>query len=144
MIYRGVLFLIERRFEVFMNVVLFKQIIQNAITGDISEEMILCLIRAGMVLMNVQVWKTFVSSRDSGNINRTTKGIVLKTTLNKAKKSTRTTTTKNSKKGSRESEIVKKNTSQPKVGKALDATQLSEGKTILTDKTHATDSIDTK
>ena len=94
MIYRGVLFLIERRFEVFMNVVLFKQIIQNAITGDISEEMILCLIRAGMVLTNVQVWKTFVSSRDSGNINRTTKGTVLKTTLNKAKKSTRTTTKK--------------------------------------------------
>ena len=97
MIYRGVLFLIERRFEVFMNVVLFK-ILHNAITGEISEEMIACLIRAGMVLANVQVWITLVSSRDSGNINRTTKGIVLKTTLNKAKKSTRTTTTKTAKK----------------------------------------------
>ena len=52
-----------------MNVILFKQIIQNAVMGDISEEMILCLIRAGMVLKNVQVWKTFAISRDSsGNI----------------------------------------------------------------------------
>ena len=48
--YRGLLFLIERQFEVFMNVILFEQIIQNIIVGNFSEEMILCLIRAGMVL----------------------------------------------------------------------------------------------
>ena len=90
MIYRGVLFLIERRFEVFMNVVLFK-ILHNAITGEISEEMIACLIRAGMVLANVQVWITLVSSRDSDNINRTTKGTMLKTTMSKTKKSAKTT-----------------------------------------------------
>ena len=55
MIARGVFFLIERRFEVFMNVVLFQQIIQYNIKEQISEEIILCLIRAGMVLTNVCV-----------------------------------------------------------------------------------------
>ena len=35
---RGLLFLIERRFEVFMNGIRFKQIIQDAIIGGISEE----------------------------------------------------------------------------------------------------------
>ena len=63
--YRGLFFLIERRFEVFMNVVLFQQIIHNNIEGIISEEMILCLIRAGMVLTNVSFWKTFAIARDS-------------------------------------------------------------------------------
>jgi len=63
--YRGLFFLIERRFEVFMNVVLFQQIIHNNIEGVISEEMILCLIRAGMVLTNVSFWKTFAIARDS-------------------------------------------------------------------------------
>ena len=63
--YRGVFFLIERRFEVFMNVVLFQQIIQYNIKEQISEEMSLCLIRAGMVLTNVSVWKTFTPARDS-------------------------------------------------------------------------------
>ena len=49
-----------------MNVILFKQIIQDTFAGNISEEMILCLIRAGMVLTNANVWKTFASARDSG------------------------------------------------------------------------------
>ena len=44
-----------------MNVVLFQQIIHD----NISEEMILCLIRAGMVLTNVSFWKTFATARDS-------------------------------------------------------------------------------
>ena len=48
-----------------MNVVLFQQIIHNNIEGIISEEMILCLIRAGMVLTNVSFWKTFAIARDS-------------------------------------------------------------------------------
>ena len=65
MTYRGLFFLIERRFEVFMNVVLFQQIIHDNIEGIISEEMILCLIRAGMVLTNVSLWKTFAIARDS-------------------------------------------------------------------------------
>ena len=48
-----------------MNVVLFQQIIQNNVKEQISEEMILCLIRAGMVLTNVSVWKKFATARDS-------------------------------------------------------------------------------
>ena len=32
---------------------------------QISKEIILCLITAGMVLMNVSVWKTFATARDS-------------------------------------------------------------------------------
>ena len=57
---RGWLFLMERRFEVFINAILFKQIIQDAIVGEISEKMIPCLIRAEMVLMNVHVGKTLL------------------------------------------------------------------------------------
>ena len=34
--YRGALFLMERRFEVFMNIILFKQIIQDNIMGNDS------------------------------------------------------------------------------------------------------------
>ena len=64
---REALFLMERRFEVFMNIILFKQIIQDNIVGYISEEMILGLIRAGMVLTNANVWKTFAIARDSSN-----------------------------------------------------------------------------
>ena len=46
---------IETRLEIFMNVILCKQIRQNDVVGNISEEMILRLIRAGMVVTNVQV-----------------------------------------------------------------------------------------
>ena len=102
MTYRGLLFLIERRFEVFMIVILLKQIIQNAVVGEISEEMILCIIRAGMVLTNVQVWKTFAVSRDSSDNIGTAMESSLKTTITKVKKDTRTTATKHPKKGRNE------------------------------------------
>ena len=65
--YRGLLFLIERRFEVLVYVIIFEQIFQNAIMRDISEEIILHLIRAGLVITNVNVWKTFIFARDSSN-----------------------------------------------------------------------------
>jgi hypothetical protein len=122
MIYRGMLFLTERRFEVFMNVVLFN-VLHNVIKGEISEEMVACLIRAGMVLANVQVWITLVSSRDSDNINRTTKGIMLKTKMSKTKKSAKTTKTE-SKKGSSASEIIKKDIAPSKATNNRDAMQL--------------------
>ena len=52
-----------------MNVILFKQIIQNFWTDYFSEEIITCLIRAGMVLTITEIWKVFVQERDfSGNI----------------------------------------------------------------------------
>ena len=76
----------ERRFEVFMNIILFKQIIQDTIVGNISEEMILCLIRAGMVLTNANVWKTFAIARDSSNYIDNTMKSTQKTNLAKGKK----------------------------------------------------------
>ena len=82
--YRGALFLMERRFEVFMNVILFKQIIQDNFVGYISEEMILCLIRAGMVLKNANLWKTFAIARDLSNTMKSTR----KTSLAEGKKET--------------------------------------------------------
>ena len=106
--YRGLLFLIKRRFEVFMNVILFKQIIQNAVVGEISEEMILCLIRAGMVLTNVYVCKTFAISRNSSDNIGTAIKSSLKTTMTKEKKETRTTATKYPKKESNKSGNVRK------------------------------------
>ena len=69
MIYRGLLFLAERRLETFMNVTLFVQIIQKFWTDTLSEEIITCLIRAGMVLTISKVWKAFVRDRNfSDNI----------------------------------------------------------------------------
>ena len=61
--------MLERRFETFMNVILFKQITQDFYVENLSEEVILCLIRAGMVLTITEIWKVFVQKRDfSGNI----------------------------------------------------------------------------
>ena len=61
MTYRGLLFLLERRFETFMNVILFKRIIQYNSVENLVENIILCL-RAGMVLTitNLKVWKALV------------------------------------------------------------------------------------
>ena len=50
-----------------MNAIIFKQIIQDAIVEDFSEEMILCLLRAGMVVTIVNAWKTFDIARDSSD-----------------------------------------------------------------------------
>ena len=44
MTYKGLLFLLKRRFETFMNVILFQQIIQDNIVENLSEDIILCLI----------------------------------------------------------------------------------------------------
>ena len=97
-----------------MNVILFKQIREYAVVGNISEEMILCLIRAGMVVTNVQVWKTFAISRHSSNNIGTTMGSLLNTTL------------------------------QSKFKKASDATQLLVMKTNQIAKKQVTDSTNEK
>jgi hypothetical protein len=69
LMYRELLFLQERRFETFMNVILFKQIIQDFYVENLSEEVIICLIRAGMVLTITEIWRVFVQKRDfCGNI----------------------------------------------------------------------------
>ena len=100
---RGALFLMERRFEVFMNIILFKQIIQDNIVGNIYEEMILCLIRAGMVLTNANVWKTFAIARDSSNYIDNTMKSTRKTNLAKGNKEAWTKSKKKTSKENKES-----------------------------------------
>ena len=69
LIYRGLLFLLERRFEFFLNITLFREIIQIIGTFNPSEAIVVCLIRAGMVLTVTDRWKTFIVERDlRGNI----------------------------------------------------------------------------
>ena len=51
-----------------MNVILFKQIIQNFWVEDLPEEIILCFITAGMVLTITEIWKAFVQKDLSRNI----------------------------------------------------------------------------
>ena len=67
--YRGLLFLLERRFEIFLNVILFREIIQDVEVKTLSEIIVVCLIRAGMVFAITEIWKAFIVKRDfSGNI----------------------------------------------------------------------------
>ena len=69
LIYRSLLFLLERRFEIFLNITLFREIIQIIGTFNPSEAIVVCLIRAGMVLTVTDIWKTFIVERDlRGNI----------------------------------------------------------------------------
>jgi len=79
-----------------MNIVLFQQIIQDNVVGNISEEMILCLIRAGMDLTNVSLWKTFAIARDSSyeviNTMKYTRSATLKTGQNRKQTNSRRVT----------------------------------------------------
>ena len=75
-----------------MNVIVFKQIIQVNFIGNISEEMILCLIRAGMVLTNANMWKTFAIARDSGYAIDNTMKYTQKTALTLGKNEERAKT----------------------------------------------------
>jgi len=72
LIYRSLLFLLERRFEIFLNLTLFREIIQIIGEFNPSEAIVVCLIRAGMVLTITNIWKTFIEERDlRGNIATT-------------------------------------------------------------------------
>ena len=69
LIYRGLLFLLERRFEIFLNMTLFREIIRNVGMNNPSEVVVACLIRAGMVFAITEIWKAFIEKRDlRGNI----------------------------------------------------------------------------
>ena len=48
--YKGFQILIERKFEIFMNLILFRNIISKVWTEDFSEEVLIYLVRADMVL----------------------------------------------------------------------------------------------
>ena len=63
--YKGFQILIERKFEIFMNVILFRNIISKFWTEDFSQEVLICLVRAGMVIVNIRIWRDFLIVRDS-------------------------------------------------------------------------------
>ena len=63
--YKGFQILIERKFEIFMNLILFRNIISKVWTEDFSHEVLIYLVQAGMVLANIRIWRDFIISRDS-------------------------------------------------------------------------------
>jgi len=65
-IYKCLQVLIERKYEIFMNLILFQNIIVKFWDDKISQDMLLLLIRAGMVLTNIRIWRDFIITRDSG------------------------------------------------------------------------------
>ena len=66
--YKVLQVLVERKFEIFMNLILFRNVISKFWTEDMNNEVILMLVRAGMVLANIRIWKDFILARDSGLI----------------------------------------------------------------------------
>ena len=58
--------MIERKYEIFMNLVLFQNIIVKFWNDRMSQDTILLLVRAGMVLTNIRIWRDFIIARDSG------------------------------------------------------------------------------
>ena len=88
LIYRSLLFLLERRFETFMkfNVILFKHIIQDFWTEKSSEEIVLCLI-------SINIGKSMKESKPNKSIRmeaskiKAKQAVVLKTKKGYAKKS---------------------------------------------------------
>ena len=63
--YKGLQILVERKFEIFMNLILFRNIISKVGTEELSQEVLICLVRAGMVLTNIRIWRDFIISRDT-------------------------------------------------------------------------------
>ena len=64
--YKALQILVERKFEVFMNLILFRNVISKFWVEEMNNEVAVRLVRAGMVLANVRVWKNFILARDSG------------------------------------------------------------------------------
>ena len=73
MCYRGIQFLLERKFEIFINITLFQKVIfpmikervMDEYLSDISNDMIVCLLRAGTVTTRCEIWKHFLTVRDN-------------------------------------------------------------------------------
>ena len=64
--YKALQILVERKFEIFMNLILFRNVIAKFWTGEMNNAVVTMLIRAGMVCTNIRVWKDFILARDSG------------------------------------------------------------------------------
>ena len=71
-IYRGLQFLIKHEFEVLLNVniiknIIFptlKEIVMEEYLPDIKNDMMICLIRAGSVIIRSEIWKFFLTATD--------------------------------------------------------------------------------
>ena len=76
MIYRGLQFLIEQKFEILLNIditkkIIFptlKEMIMEEYLSDITNDMMVCLIRAGSVIIRSEIWKYFLTARDGYTI----------------------------------------------------------------------------
>ena len=66
--YKVLQVLVERKFELFMNFILFRNVISKFWDEEMNCEVIRMLIRAGMVIVNIRIWKDFILARDSGLI----------------------------------------------------------------------------
>ena len=72
MICRGLQFLIEHKFEILLNIdivkkIIFptlKEIVMEEYLPDITNDMMVCLIRAGSVIIRSEIWKFFLTARD--------------------------------------------------------------------------------
>ena len=71
-IYRGLQFLIEQKFEILLNIditnkIIFptlKEMIMEEYMSDITNDMMVCLIKAGSVIIRSEIWKYFLTARD--------------------------------------------------------------------------------
>ena len=71
-IYRGLQFLIEQKFEILLNIditnkIIFptlKEMIMEEYLSDITNDMMVCLIKAGSVIIRSEIWKYFLTARD--------------------------------------------------------------------------------
>ena len=71
-IYRGLQFIIEQKFEILLNIDITKKIvfptlkemIMEEYLSDITNDMMVCLIKAGSVIIRSEIWKYFLTARD--------------------------------------------------------------------------------
>ena len=69
--YRGIQFLLERKFEIFINITIFQKVsfptikerVMEEYLSDITNDMIVCLIREGSVIIRCEIWKSFFDNQ---------------------------------------------------------------------------------
>ena len=64
--YKALQILVERKYEVFMNLILFRNTIAKFWNKGMNNEVLVSIVRAGMVLVNKRIWTDCISARDSG------------------------------------------------------------------------------
>ena len=71
-IYRGLQFPTKQKFEILLNIdivkkIIFptlKEIVMEEYLPDITNNMMICLIRGGSVIIRSEIWKCFLTARD--------------------------------------------------------------------------------